>query len=90
MAPTNITVGELFAKLKAPDEIASARVYNIKASALDRSLDITLFMDEIIPYEIIEDFKERAMEVNNLHGLIIRVKYNGLSLARINLEKILT
>jgi len=87
MSPTPLTLSELFAKITVPEEIAQARVYNVKASATDRTLDLTLYATELLPYEIIEDFKESAMVQCNLKSLIIRVKYHGLSLATIDLER---
>ncbi len=87
MSPTPLTLSELFGKITVPESIAGARVYNIKANADKRALDITLYDEELIPYDIIEDFKAMAMEEFNLSGLIMRVKYNGLSLASIDLDK---
>ncbi len=87
MSPTNLTLSQLFAKIDVPEIIAEARVYNIKASAIDRTLDITLYAEELLPFELIEEFKEKAATESNLNSLIIRVKYEGLSLMTIDLDR---
>ncbi len=87
MSPTPLTLSELFAKIDVPEEISGARVYNIKASAIDRTLDITLYSEELLPYELIEDFKEKAATESNLNSLVIRVKYEGLSLATVDIDR---
>ncbi|MBQ6998925.1 MAG: PolC-type DNA polymerase III [Clostridia bacterium] len=87
MSPTPITIDELFATVDVPEEISGARVYNVKASATDRTLELTLYAEKLLPYETIEDFKETAMRECNLVSLIIRVKYHGLSLASIDLNR---
>lgn len=87
MSPTPITLEELFASVPIPDELKGARVYNVKASASERTLELTLYAEELLPFEVIEDFKELAMAECKLNSLIIRVKYSGLSLAAINIDK---
>lgn len=87
MSPTPITIDELFAAVDVPEEISGARVYNVKASAADRTLELTLYAEKLLPYEVIENFKETAMSECNLNSLIIRVKYNGLTLANIDLDR---
>lgn len=87
MSPTNLTLSQLFAKIDVPETISEALVYNIKASAIERTLDITLYATELLPYELIEEFKEKAATESNLNSLIIRVKYEGLSLMTIDLDR---
>ena len=86
MAPTSITLDELFASVTIPEELKGARVYNVKANSADRTIELTLYSEKLLPYEMIEQFKKVAMEQCNLSSLIIRVKYNGLSLAAIDLN----
>ena len=87
MSPTPITLDELFASVSIPEELKGARVYNVKANSAERTIELTLYAEKLLPYETIEQFKKEAMEQCNLTGLIIRVKYNGLSLAAIDLDK---
>lgn len=87
MSPTPITLEELFSAVDVPEELSGARVYNVKASAAERTLELTLYSERLLPYEIIEEFKAKAIDDCNLRSLIIRVKYNGLSLEGIDLDK---
>lgn len=87
MSPTPVTIDELFATIQVPEELSGARIYNVKASAIDRTLELTLYSEKLLPCWIIEDFKEMASEECNLSSLIIRVKYEGLSLASIDIDE---
>ena len=87
MSPTPVTIDELFALIDVPEELSGAKIYNVRASATDRTLELTLYSDKLLPYEVIEDFKAKAMAECNLASLIIRVKYDGLSLADIDIDK---
>ena len=49
MSPTPVTIDELFATIQVPEELSGARIYNVKASAIDRTLELTLYSEKLLP-----------------------------------------
>ncbi len=78
MSPTNIKLSDIFVGVDIPDELADLYIYKTDANKQERSMDITVMADGLIPYGIIEDFKRTVCGKFRLNKLILRVKYQGL------------
>ncbi len=86
MSPTNISLADIFVGVDIPAELARLYIYKTDANKQDRSMDITVMADCLIPYGIIEDFKRMVCEKFRLNKLILRVKYQNLDLNSIDTE----
>lgn len=85
MSPTTYTLASLFTGIAIPPELADLKIYHVRASAADRTMELTLYSEEIIPYAIIEAVKEEAQRKFDLHSLVIKVKYENIRLCDVDL-----
>ena len=85
MSPTTVTLASLFAGIHIPPELADLKLYNVRANAADRTMELTLYSEELIPYAAIEAVKEEAQRKFDLQRLVIKVKYENVLLSDVDL-----
>ena len=78
MSPTNVKLSDIFTGIEIPEELNENYILKTDADSQNRSMEITLSTEKIIPYAIIEDFKRLVVERFNLGKFVLRVKYSNV------------
>ena len=78
MSPTNVKLSDIFTGIEIPEELNENYILKTDADSQNRSMEITLSTERIIPYAIIEDFKRLVVEKFNLSKFVLRVKYSNV------------
>lgn len=87
MSPTTVTLDTLFRGISIPPELASLKIYDVHASAASRKMELTLYSETLIPYGLIETVKQEAQQAFDLNSLVIKVKYENMALADVDLPR---
>ncbi len=80
MSPTTLRLENIFSKAVIPPELSDAFVYSTNANSSERKLTVTLSANKLIPYKIIEDFKDYIKEKYRLNSFVLKVKYADTTL----------
>jgi len=86
MSPTNLRLTDIFRGTEISEELNNTYVYKTDANQSERSMDITITSDHIIPYEDIEEFKHLICEKYSLSKFVLRVKYQDLAIKNIDTD----
>ena len=86
MSPTNIKLSDMFTGTDIPKILNKAFIFSTNADAANREMAVTLSSSEIIPYGVIEDFKDKIKERFSLNKFILRVKYSGVDINDIDID----
>ncbi|MDY3303983.1 MAG: PolC-type DNA polymerase III [Clostridia bacterium] len=86
MSPTNIKLSDMFTGTDIPEILNKAFIFSTNADAANREMAVTLSSSEIIPYGVIEDFKDKIKERFSLNKFILRVKYSGVDINDIDID----
>ncbi len=86
MSPTSVKLSDIFKGIEIPEELNENYILKTDADSNNRTMDITLSVNKIIPYGIIEDFKRQVAQKFNLNKLVIRVKYADVDFDNFNYE----
>ncbi len=69
-----------------PEPLKDAVIAGTNASSSERKMELTIVSEEIIPYEVIEDYKKAVSDKYNLSEFILRVKYENISIDDIDID----
>ncbi len=69
-----------------PEALRDAVIFGTNASSSERKMELTVASEEIIPYEVIEDYKKAVAEKHNLSEFILRVKYENITIDDIDID----
>jgi len=86
MSPTNVKLCDIFKGFDIPSELNDVCILSTDANSSERTMDITVTSDTIIPYGIIENFKKDVVKKYSLSSFVLRVKYPELSLSSIDTD----
>ena len=86
MSPTNVKLADIFKTVQVPPELSDAYIYSSDANSGERTMTITVVSENIIPYEVIENFKKEVCKKYSLSGFILRVKYQNVTLDSIDIK----
>ena len=86
MSPTTLRLENIFSDAVIPEALAKAVVYDTKANANERKMIITIAYDELIPYDIIEEFKKYIKEKYSLSLFLLKVKYINTDLDTLGID----
>ena len=62
MSPTTLSLDNIFTGAHIPSELKDALVYSTEANASERKITVTVVSKSLIPYKVIEDFKDYVKE----------------------------
>ena len=86
MSPTNYKLENLIKGVSVPKELENTAVYQTNADSSSRKMTVTVVSEEIIPYDIIEDYKKAVCSKFSLNEFILRVKYENVFLDEIDID----
>ncbi len=86
MSPTSLKLSDIFKDIEIPQELDNTYIYKTDANSNERSMDITLSTSEIIPYDVIEEFKKHILSRYSLNKFVLRVKYTDIDFDSFNYE----
>ena len=69
-----------------PEPLKNAVIFGTNASSSERKMELTVISEEIIPYEVIEDYKKAVSVKYNLSEFILRVKYENITIDDIDID----
>ncbi len=69
-----------------PEALRNAVIFGTNASSSERRMELTVASEELIPYEVIEDYKKAVSEKYNLSEFILRVKYENITIDDIDID----
>ena len=75
MSPTSLKLENIFAETVIPAELKDALVYSTSGNAAERTMVITVASQKLIPYDIIENFKNYIKSKFSLNSFLLMVKY---------------
>ncbi len=75
MSNTNLRLADIFKGIEIDEALNDAVISKTEANQAERSMNITIESDKIIPYGVIEDFKAAAGEKYDLNKFVLKVKY---------------
>ena len=86
MSPTTAKLSDLFKGIEIPEELSEVFIYSTDANSVERTMTVTVLSEKIIPYGIIENFKEKIIDIYKLSGFILRVKYQNVDINNIDIN----
>ena len=86
MSPTTAKLSDLFKGIEIPEELSDVFIYSTDANSVERTMTVTVLSEKIIPYGIIENFKEKIIDIYKLSGFILRVKYQNVDINNIDIN----
>lgn len=86
MSPTNYKLENLIKGVLVPKELCDTVVYQTNADSSVRKMEVTVVSENIIPYDIIEDYKKAVKDKFSLNEFILRVKYENVILDEIDID----
>ncbi len=69
-----------------PEPLQDAVIFGTNASSSERKMELTVVSEDIISYEIIEDYKKAVSSKYSLSEFILRVKYENISIDDIDID----
>ena len=87
MSPTKYKLENLIKGVAVPDELKDTVIYQTNASSTERKMEVTVVSEELIAYDIIEEYKKTVCERFSLNEFILRVKYENLTIDDIDIDK---
>ena len=86
MSPTNYKLENLIKGIEVPQELKDTVVYQTNAASSERRMEVTVISEELIPYDVIEDYKSKVCQKFALSEFILRVKYENLTIDDIDID----
>ena len=86
MSPTSLKLENIFAETVIPAELKDALVYSTSGNAAERTMVITVASQKLIPYDIIENFKNYIKSKFSLSSFLLKVKYVDTTLEELGVD----
>ena len=86
MSPTSLKLENIFAETVIPAELKDALVYSTSGNAAERTMVITVASQKLIPYDIIENFKNYIKSKFSLNSFLLKVKYVDTTLEELGVD----
>ena len=86
MSPTSLKLENIFADTVIPQELKDALVYSTSGNASERTMVITVASQKLIPYDIIENFKDYIKNKFLLNSFLLKVKYVDTTLEELGVD----
>ena len=87
MSPTKYKLENLIKGVAIPDELKETVIYQTNANSAERKMEVTVISEELISYDVIEDYKKTVCEKFALNEFILRVKYENITIDDIDIDK---
>ncbi len=87
MSPTNYKLENLIKDVDVPNCLKDTVIYTTNASSAERRMEVTVVSEELISYDIIEDYKQKVCQKYALNEFILRVKYENLTIDDIDINQ---
>ena len=86
MSPTEYKLENLIKDIEVPGELKDCAIYSTNAVSSQRRMEVTVVSEELIAYDIIENYKSAVCRRYNLNEFILRIKYENLSIDDISID----
>lgn len=86
MSPTNYKLENLIKGIEVPTELKDTVIYQTNAASSERKMEVTVVSEELIPYDVIEDYKSAVCQKYALNEFVLRVKYENLTIDDIDIN----
>jgi len=86
MSPTNYKLENLIKDVEVPSCLKDTVIFTTNANSSERKMEVTVVSEELIPYDIIEDYKKSVCNRYALNEFILRVKYENLTIEDIDIS----
>ncbi len=82
----NYKLENLIKDVVIPAELQGAVIFKSDANPDERRMEITIVSKELIPYDVIENYKSLVCKEYALNEFILRVRYENLSIENIDID----
>ncbi len=77
---------DLIKDIEVPKELKDTTIFKTDANSEKRSMEVTLVSYDLVPYDVIEEYKKAVCERYGLSEFILRIRYESLSIDDIDID----
>ena len=82
----NYKLEDLIKDIEVPKELKDTTIFKTDANSEKRSMEVTLVSYDLVPYDIIEEYKKTVCLRYGLSEFILRIRYENLSIEDIDID----
>ncbi len=76
----------LIKDVEVPKQLADTVIFKTDANSSERKMEVTVVSHELVPYDVIEEYKKEVCSRYGLSEFILRVRYEDLTIEDIDIE----